>query len=144
MIRQLKSFEVPICVPFGQAAYEEGKLPGTFKPQVFIDSWRKLIDSGSGIIFAAFKGKIGMGGLGVIVYSDIMNGDLTAGMSFWYVFEQFRMHSLRLLIAFEKWAKESKIVRIAMNHLASHQELAKLYERRGYRFIEAFYIKEVA
>jgi hypothetical protein len=144
MIRQLKSFEVPICVPFGQAAYIEGQLPGTFKPDIFVESWRKLIDAGSGIIFAAFKGSVGMGGLGVVIYSDLMNGDLTAGMSFWYVFEQFRMHSIRLLVAFESWAKESKIVRIAMNHLCSHPELAKLYERRGYRFIEAFYIKEVA
>lgn len=144
MIRQLKAFEVPICIPFGEAAYLEGKLPGTFKPDIFVASWRKMIDAGTGVIFAAFNGNIGMGGLGAIVYSDIMNGDLSAVMAFWYVLKQFRMHSLRLMAVFEKWAKETRIVRISMNFLhASHPELARLYERRGYHLIESIYVKEV-
>ncbi len=148
MLRKLTSSELPLCFEGGNKFFEEGSLPGGFKPEVFSAKVGHLIDSGIGVVIGTF-GDDGVihGAIGGIHYADIYNGDTVATEMFWFMLPSYRggMEAMRLLRAFELWAREKGCKRCGMVHLHRLQpaELSRLYERAGYSAIETAFTKEL-
>ena len=147
MIRELTVDEIPLCVEGGKSFFDEGKLPGGFKPEIFIACWQRLIRNGIGVILGLFNesGEI-QGALGAVIYPDMNNGDITAVENFWYMLPQCRGQGLKLLKEYEKWARRRGAKRLAMIHLLNLQpeKLGALYQRLGFEPIETNYIKVLA
>ena len=63
----------------------------------------------------------------------------------WFVSKEYRGKpaSLRLIKAFEKWAKESGATQIGMGDIESITSLENLYNRLGYERAETVYLKEL-
>jgi len=106
--------------------------------------WMKWLSSGIGIVFALKKDDRLIGGLGAIKMPDIHCGLLTAVETFWFTNPEDRGDGLRLLDAYEKWAKDSGCKRVAIIHLAdSYPEvLSRIYKRRGYELVEQHFVRE--
>lgn len=145
MIRELKSFELSLIAEGGEAFSNEAKNPGGFNIDAFSKFWSNLIDDRCGVIIGSFDGSVITGALGAVMCPDMFNGDLMAVEAFWYVLKKYRGHGIRLLFAFEDWAKNNKAARVAMIHLEHLHpvELRKLYEKLGYRLIETHYVKDL-
>lgn len=153
MIRQLHADEIVGLRGLGRAFFAEGRLPGAFRYPVFADSWRRLLGSGLGAIFAYWPegdqyGEEPAGALGAAVYPDPNDGELVATEFFWFVMPDRRggPAALRLLRAYETWAQSVGARRLIMVHLAALRadDLKRVYERMGYREVETHYIKEVS
>jgi GNAT superfamily N-acetyltransferase len=146
MIRKLQSTEVPVMVEAAKMFFDEGKLPGGLKPEVFVATWQRLISIGTGVVFGMF-GQDGAfhGALGAVHYPDPFNGHKCAIEQYWFVMPQFRGRGGLLLREFENWAKAEGCKRIGMIHLQRLQptELRNFYERLGYEHIESAYIKDL-
>ena len=145
MIREIKAFEVGLCLEAGQVFFDESKVPGGFDNATFCKNWGNLINSGTGTILVAFEGTTQIGALGAVLCPDMFNGDLVAVEAFWYMIKKYRGQGLRLLSAFEAWAKDRSAKRVAMIHLESLQPevLRRVYERFGYKLIESHYVKTI-
>lgn len=63
----------------------------------------------------------------------------------WFVSKDYRGKpaSLKLIKAFEKWAKESGANQIGMGDIEGISSLEKLYNRLGYERAETVYLKEL-
>ena len=63
----------------------------------------------------------------------------------WFVSKDYRGKpaSLKLIKAFEKWAKESGANHIGMGDIEGISSLEKLYNRLGYERAETVYLKEL-
>ena len=102
-----------------------------------------LIGKDGGVIFVIKKdGKI-VGGIGGLIGPDLHYPRMIAVETFWFVLPEYRGEGMKLLDAFEQWAKENKCDCVAMIHLAdSHPKaLEKIYKRKGYQLIENHYLK---
>ena len=146
MIRPLTVAELPLCLEGGKSFFDEGKMPGGFKPEVFLTNWRRLLVTSQGVVLGMFRadGAI-MGALGGLLAPDLNNGDLLAVECFFYMIPSERGSGVRLLYAYEDWARSQGCIRAAMVHLQHLQpeRLGQLYERLGYRKIEVCYVKEL-
>ena len=145
MVKHLTPQEAHLCVEGGQKFFVEGKLPGTFNPEVFVANWQGFIADGRGVIIALFDDGAFGGALGALLCPDISTGDLMAVECFWYMLPGHRGGGIRLLFEFEKWAKEKKALRIAMIHLTNlgETQLPLLYARLGYEAVEVHYVKNL-
>lgn len=63
----------------------------------------------------------------------------------WFVSKDYRGKpaSLKLIKAFEKWAKESGANQVGMGDIEGISSLEKLYNRLGYKRAETVYLKEL-
>ena len=63
----------------------------------------------------------------------------------WFVSKDYRGKpaSLKLIKAFEKWAKESGANQVGMGDIEGISSLEKLYNRLGYERAETVYLKEL-
>jgi GNAT superfamily N-acetyltransferase len=141
-IRSLKRDEIALCFSGGYSFYEELGLPGNFSEEVFLSNWYKFYDLGWGVILGDFSGDELNGAIGGVVSPDACGGDLMATELFWFVFPGKRGSTgIRLLRAFEDWAKENGAERIRMS--ARSERPINLLERVGYRREEVLMIKEI-
>jgi GNAT superfamily N-acetyltransferase len=145
MITQLTVEQVPLAVEFGPLFWAEGKLPGSFVPAKFVGTWKRATANGSGGILGQWsEGKL-VGILGFFMWPDINDGELVATEAFWYVKEGHRGNGVRLLLDYEKLARERGCKRIGMVHLSALKadKLSALYERMGYVPTETHFFKEL-
>lgn len=129
----------------GAEFYAEGRLPGVFRPEVFVRTWTGLLSSGSGHLLALeCNGRL-VGALGALLYPDPNDAELVATEMFWFVSKEHRGGGLKLLAMFEDWAKRQGAKRLAMVHLTGlmPEVLERLYKVRGYRHVESHYIREI-
>ena len=63
----------------------------------------------------------------------------------WFVSKDYRGKpaSIRLMKAFEKWAKENGANYVGMGDIEGLSNLEKLYNRLGYKKTESIYLKEL-
>jgi GNAT superfamily N-acetyltransferase len=143
LIRLLNVEEVELCLDGGRLFFAEGKIPGGFVPEAFVFNWRRLITQGHGAILGQFDAEGIAGALGAVLAPDLNNNDLLATECFMYSLPHKRGNGLRLLLAFEEWARQMGAKRVAMIHLLSLQpeRLASLYHRMGYAPMEVNYVK---
>lgn len=132
----------------GDSFYKECDLPGGFIPEVFIHNWKMIMNNKMGAMWKLVIDEKPVGFLGALLTPDINNGDMIATELFWYVDPKNRttLGSIRLLDAFEHWAREMDVKRIIMAHLIgqpnqSGERIGKFYEKRGFKSVEVHYVK---
>lgn len=145
MVRELAINELQLATEMAGLFFEEGKLPGEFKADVFVKSWSTLIKLDMGKIYGLFVDDKPVGYLGMIVTQDINDGAKIAQEAFWYVHPDHRGAGLRLLFHAQAQAKELSCKRMGMVHLldAAGEKLSHIFNRMGFREIEVHYIKEI-
>ena len=143
MIKELDPKELPRTAEIGLKFWEEGSLPGSLKPEVFVKNWTFLLDNGMGRIFGLYEEGQLSGALGAIVAPDLNDGELCATECFWFIDPDKRGNGVKLLLNFVKYAKEIGCVRVNMVHLFNEHadKLQKLYEKLGFSPVEKHYIK---
>jgi len=144
-VRQVQDLEELLAG--GASFFAEGQMPGGFDSEAFIKSWAHLIDTEIGCVFGLY-GEDGVihGALGGILAPDIFNGHTVAIEAFWYVLPEHRgSGAIRLVKAYEDWARSRGARRVSMVHLLNLQpgRLGDLYVRLGYRAVETNYIKDL-
>ena len=137
--------EAKFLAPLGAAFFEEAALPGKFSDQVFVETWRTLIESGSGVAVVTTVDGVVVAAAGAYIAHSPMTGDLEASEAFFYALPEHRGVAMPLFQQLENIAKARGAVRMMMIHLSGPREetLRKLYQRRGYRAIEHVYTKEL-
>lgn len=146
-IRYVQSSELPLLFSMAENFWAEGKLPGQFKPEVFIRTWTTLMENNIGRILGYFKEDRIAGALGFILSPDPNDGEMVATEMFWFVLPSDRGGTgLKLLHFYERLAKAAGAKRTIMAHLQglNDEKLKHLFARRGYRPIETHYLKENA
>lgn len=131
--------------PLAEFFWQEGKLPGKFDPEVWLNTWNHFIDSGIGVVFGLEKDNRIVGALGAIKYPDPNDGVSMATELFWFVHPKHRGGGVQLLDKFEQWAAKVGCKRVVMVHLETSmpKALGRFYRFRGYHPIETHYLKEI-
>jgi GNAT superfamily N-acetyltransferase len=148
MIRQLPPTALSLTRDIAFSFFEESQLPGELNFDYWIGRWQSLIiELDMGVIFVyESEGKI-KGILGGIAARCSMTGDLEAIEAFWYVYPEVRGKpaSIKLLKAFEDWAKERGAARVKMMHLSILNPISmrEIYLRMGYSPLESAYSKNL-
>ena len=155
MIRELTSADLPKLMDGAATFYEEGKMPGPFCPETFVHSWTGLltpIQKADGnvappvglMLGVEDQGEI-LGAIAGTIWPDLNTRKVHATELFWFVKPGHRGHGVRLLLEFEKAARERGADRIWMVHLIdlNDAEMANLYARLGYRLVEKVYWKDL-
>lgn len=146
MIRIATNEELDGIAQLGPKFWSESNLPGGFKPDVFVDNWKKIIARDQGcIIFNQDDGGGINGAIGLLVYQDINDGELVMQEAFWFVSPESRGFGIRLLKKAEEIAKMINVKRFVMTHLLNNyaDQLARLYPRLGFKALEINYIKHL-
>lgn len=147
MIKAAAIQDLKEIAPYGKAFYEEGNLVGNYDPETFVKNWTVFLEKGLGVIFIMESMGKFAGALGGILFMDPNNNDVSATELFWYVLPEHRngIEPVRLLLAFEHWAKEMGARRVSMMHTFGTQveQLSGIYTRLGYRPLEVHYVKEI-
>ena len=137
--------DIELLYPIAANFYSSSKFLNGFMPVVFKQSWTTFLSSGLGVLFL-LKNDNGIHGmLGGMKYPDPNSGELIATEFFWFVNPEKRGQGLKLLKAFESWAKEQECKKIIMVHLADlmPDRIKQIYEKSGYEMLETHYVKEV-
>lgn len=116
-----------------------------FASDVFENTWTGLLAGDAGVIFLLEDEHAIHGALGGVAYPDPHTGELIATEFFWFVSEGHRGQGLRLLKAFEEWARAKGCVQIRMAYLMDlmPSKLEMVYKRLGYVPAEVLYVKEL-
>jgi GNAT superfamily N-acetyltransferase len=145
-IREARLEDLPRMEDCAREFYAQSRFLKGFNPELFRNTWTQLLANGTGVIFLLVDEEIGeiRGALGGVAYPDPYSGALIATEFFWFVSEGRRGHGLRLLKAFEAWAREKGCSQIRMVHLMDlmPDKLDRVYRRFGYEPAEVHYSKE--
>jgi GNAT superfamily N-acetyltransferase len=101
-----------------------------------------LLAGDAGTIFVAEVAGDVVGMIGLLAFQHPMAGELTVSELFWWVEPEHRGRGVRLLKRAEQWAHEIGAVKLFM--IAPTAEVARLYERLGFEYLEMAYQKAVA
>jgi Acetyltransferase (GNAT) family len=145
-IRIVTREEIPLIPSIGTAFFEEAKLLGEMRHPVFIRNWTNFYDLGLGVIIGIFEGPVPVGVIGGLCVNDVNDDQLVASEMFWYVLQGHRVGGIKLVKAFETWAKEKGAKRVSMVHLCGDNAatLGKYYQKIGYVPTELHYLKALA
>ena len=144
MIIKATEKEVSQAVLLGNQFSEESKFV-RFNADIAIENVKNLIRNNIGVLFLAYKDFEIIGMICGIKYPDFLTGLWTAMELFWFVDKRKRGVGIRLLIKFESWARKENCKDIIMMHLSDSmpEEVKTIYEKKGYKYLESHYIKEL-
>lgn len=146
-VRRAAVRDLPVLASLAHEFYAESSLLKVFDPARFITLWAHLIESETGAIFIPELDGKPVGGLGAVMYPDTYSASVIATEFFLYISKAARGGSglLRLLRAFEQWAREKGCAEIRLGHLQDLQPeaLGRLYGKLGFHEIERTYAKNI-
>lgn len=92
-------------------------------------------------VFVEEKAEEVVGMFGLFIYPSPLTGQIEAVETFWWVEPEHRRRGLRLLAAAEQWAREGGA--LALRMIAPTPKVERLYERLGFRHVEASYVRAI-
>lgn len=143
-IRALEPYEVPLLLPQAREFFKEGGICGKLNDAHFTSTLTRSLEAKQAIVLVC--GVPFRGAIAGVMFQDLATSDWCCMEYFWYVAKEERGSlGLRLLDAFEKEAKARGALRVLMMHLENERagNMQKLYERRGYKFREQIFVREV-
>lgn len=146
MIRPIQVEEIPKLHKLAAKFYGASRFLKRFNLASFSECWRRLLETGAGVIFVdENEGEIA-GTLGGVAYPEINSGELVATEFFWFVDPDRRGGGLRLYRAFERWARAKGCRELRMAYLMDSmpEKLDTLYRRLGFEPVEVQYVKELS
>jgi hypothetical protein len=116
----------------------------TYDPQKMESSVRQAIDLDSQEIFLLENDGIIIGMLACVVTEYLFSNRRVTTDLAWFVDKDHRggTKSIRLIKAYEDWARSVGAEYICMADITNMQELGVLYKRLGYSLVESSYAKE--
>src|SRR5438552_5373318 len=94
----------------------------------------------NGLIVSERDGQV-TGMLGFVLFDHFISGERTCGEVFWWLNPESRGEGLKLLREVERRAKLAGAKHIQM--IAPTAEVARVYERLKYRFVESTYQRDL-
>lgn len=114
----------------------------------FVSLWTVLIKNGSGVIYLLESANEIVGTIGAVAHPDAYSARVICQEFFIFVRSESRGGTglLKLLRAFERWARERHCSEIRLGHLQDSmpEELKRLYVRMGFVHVESMFSKELA
>lgn len=144
-MRKATISDLPRLAECADEFYRASKFLKRFDLDKFVALWSALLGNETGVIFLLEDaGKI-TGTIGGMIYPEPYSGELIATEFFWYCLESHRGGGLRLLKAFEQWAREQGCAQIRMVHLMDSmpEKLDRVYKHYGYVEAERHFVKEL-
>lgn len=145
-IVEISEDDLPLMVDMAKTFFQEGKLPGKFDREIFLNSWTHLLKSGLCRILGLRVHGVVVGAFGFTIMADLNTTLVNAQELFWFVSPEHRRGRLafRLLEAYEETARRLGAHSVMIAHLEStNQDLGRFYERRGYSKVETNYRKDL-
>jgi GNAT superfamily N-acetyltransferase len=139
LIRAATEQDIPRLVEMGQRFRAE-----TSYSQFLSDNPGKMAELGAklvsqdGVLVSQRNDRV-VGMLGMILHSHFISGERMAGEVFWYVEPAYRGEGIKLMSETEKRARAAGAQHIQM--IAPNDQVAAVYRRMGYQFVEATYQK---
>jgi GNAT superfamily N-acetyltransferase len=136
-IRLAREDDIPCMVDMGMRFNEQS----TYRAHLKVSRDRvallgkQLIDAG-GLLVSERNGQV-VGMIGFVVFPHFMSGETVAGEVFWWVEPGHRGDGLRLLKEAERRARQAGAK--SMQMIAPTEQVAKVYERMGFRYVESSY-----
>jgi GNAT superfamily N-acetyltransferase len=125
---------------------EESGYGLTPNPEKIVKLIRSFMNDADKILLVIEDKEI-VGMLGASVTESYFSNDRIAQELVWFVDPKYRGHrdSIKLIDAYERWAKMSKCSVIQLSTILDLVEgkVEKFYNRRGYKRVESAFIKEL-
>jgi len=145
IIREATEDDTLDCLVLFKSFHKESKQPFKFDTARTLETFQTSVNSESAIRFfvAELNGEI-VGFVSAIVYQHLFSKDKTADELAWYVDKEHRGGSaaLRLLKTYEEWAIGQGVRCVTMSHIEDLADLSRMYNKLGYKKIEATFQKE--
>ncbi len=145
-IKPMCRFSLRKLGPGAQEFYGSSKFLNNFNLDRFVTFWKNMIESGNGIIIAAFEDNEVIGAIGGMIYPEPYADTLSVQEFFWFVRPGHRGSAgVRLYKAFEQWAREKGAAVIRMVHLLDSmpEKLERFYGVMGFTAVETLYSKDL-
>ena len=146
MIREATSEDLPRLEDLARQFYAASKFLFGFQVERFVEAWKRLMDSGSGVVIIDDGAGGIRGAIGGVVYPDLYSGRPIATEFFWFVAPVARSGGVRLYREFEAWARRQGAAELRMVHLADSmpEKLGRIYKAWGFEPVETHYRKELS
>jgi len=146
IIREATEQDALDCLLLFKSFHKESDQPFKFDTNRTLETFLNSLGESSSIKFfvAELKGNI-IGFVAGIVYQHLFSQDKTADELAWFVDKDHRGGSgaIRLLKTYEQWAIDQGVSCVTMSQIEDLADLSKLYNKLGYRKIEATFQKEI-
>jgi hypothetical protein len=146
IVREATAHDALDCLMLIKSFVKESNQPFKFDSTKTLESINNSIQGLSTLkLFVAEINSEVIGFVLGIVYEQLFSRDKTADELAWYVDKNHRggTAAIRLLKAYEDWATSNGVVCINMSHIERLTDLSKLYNKLGYKRIEATFQKEI-
>lgn len=148
-IRMAVESDIPRLVALVVDFIEQGTTYGDeygFVPASIESTIRNCVDSPDSCCIIAELDGLYMGAMGLIKSSFIFNFDISIAQElFWWVYPEFRKAGvgIALIAEAEYWAKAHGCNNMLMASLPGTPEVNELYNTRGYKKAEQFFIRSL-
>lgn len=147
-IRPANEADIPAMLTMGRRFFDAsgyGRFT-EFNEGVLAETFRRLIDSDTGVIWVADAGPL-VGFTGGLLYPFYFSGRLTGQELFWWVDEEYRGGGVArdLFKALESWAKSLGAETFGMVALEalSPERVGGMYQKAGYVPAEHAYMRRL-
>jgi len=144
VVREATVDDIPRLVEMGERFLTEtiyrGRAP--VNPLQMAETAARLLTSEAGALFVSDDDGAVVGMIGVLFFQNPLTGEPSVTELFWWVEPEHRGHGLRLLKRAEEWSREAGAHKLHM--IAPTPEIARLYERLGFDYLESAYQKAIA
>lgn len=139
--------DLPRLAHLAEEFYSSTDVLHGFHLDRFIALWTTLLGNGSGVVFLLEKGGEIIGTIGGVCYPETYSPRLISQEFHMFIAKEHRggFGLLKLMRAFENWAREKGCteVRIAHLHDLQPERLGPFYQRLGYKQLEVNYMKKL-
>lgn len=148
MIRLATLKDLPDLVRLGLELHRSSDhVRHNFKPEKVAEKLAEIIEGNSTVVFVAERNGEIIGGFAGGV-TELWYSDSLIGFDYSLFIQQGKRHgitAIRLLIAFEEWAKimGAKEIHMGITTGINVESTSKLYESRGFNQIGPLFCKEV-
>lgn len=139
MIRAAVAADIPRLVEMGLRFLRESPYRSQLKenPEQMAKTAAMVLEKDGWLVFEC-DGKV-CGMIGWVLFPHFLSGEMIAGEVVWWVEPEHRGQGPRLVREAEKKAKVQGAARMQM--IAPNEEVARMYARMGYDFVESAHQK---
>ncbi|MDI7923411.1 GNAT family N-acetyltransferase [Ferirhizobium litorale] len=131
------------CIALLKESHVAARFPWPFRAARADALFRQHLADPSACCIVLDVGGVAQGLLMATVFDHPFGAGLWAKETVWYVAEKYRGRgAIRMLDAYEAWARGKGCVTIGMASLATN-DVAAIYERRGYAAAETHFLKSL-
>lgn len=141
LIRSARKSDIPRVIEMGRRFYRESGYEKHLAENP--DQMRCLAEqvmAANGLLVSECGGEL-TGMFGYVLFPHFISGELIAGEVFWWMEPESRGEGLNLLRVAEDKARSAGAKRMQM--IAPNKQVARVYERLKYEFVEMAYQKTI-